>query len=96
MSQLFESFMIICFGISWPLSIAKSIKSKTAKGKSLLFMIFILAGYTFGIISKLISNNVTYVVVFYIINFVMVALDVVLYFRNLAIDKSAEALLYQN
>ncbi len=87
MSQLFEAVMVICFGISWPLSIAKSIKSKTAKGKSLLFISFIEIGYAFGIVSKLISDNVTYVLVFYIINFIMVAVDIALYFRNSKLDK---------
>ncbi len=92
MSQLFEAFMIMCFGISWPLSILKSIKSKTAKGKSLMFMLFILAGYGFGIMSKLIDGNITYVLPLYILNFVMVAVDVTLYFRNLSYDRGNDTL----
>ncbi len=90
MSQLFEAFMVICFGISWPLSIIKSVKSKTAKGKSLMFISFIEIGYAFGITSKLISGNVTYVLVFYVINFIMVAIDMILYFRNHKLDKLTE------
>ncbi len=89
MSQLFESFMVICFGISWPMSIMKSLKSRTAKGKSLMFILFILAGYAFGIISKLISGNITYVLFFYVLNFVMVAIDIALYFRNQNYDRAA-------
>lgn len=90
MAQLFEAFMVISFGISWPLSIYKSLKSKTAKGKSLLFMCFILFGYVCGIAAKLISGNITYVFIFYVINFVMVFADIVLYFRNKKYDKVKE------
>jgi len=82
MSQFFESLMLICFGISWPLSIMKSWKSRTSKGKSAIFLVFILIGYVSGIIAKIISGNVTYVVFFYALNFVLVATDLVLYFRN--------------
>lgn len=87
MSQLFESMMVISFGISWPLSIRKSFISKTTKGKSLLFICFILMGYAFGITSKLLQANINYVLIFYVINFVMVAIDVALYFRNLKYDQ---------
>ena len=94
MSQLFEAFMVICFGISWPLSILKSYRSRTARGKSLPFILFILTGYAFGIASKFIAGQLTYVVIFYILNFVMVSIDIILYFRNAALDRqqvSAEA-----
>ena len=87
MSQFLEALMIICFGISWPMSILKSLKSRTAKGKSLMFMCFILAGYGFGIISKLTAGNITYTLPLYILNFVMVGTDIVLYFRNQGYDR---------
>ena len=87
MSQMFEAFMVIAFGISWPLSIVKSLRSKTAKGKSLIFMLFIFVGYVCGIISKIISGRITYVFVFYVLNLIMVGTDIVLYFRNLKFDR---------
>lgn len=87
MSQFFESLMLICFGISWPLSIMKSWKSRTSKGKSAIFLAFILIGYVSGIIAKIVAGNVTYVVFFYALNFVLVATDLVLYFRNDRLDK---------
>ena len=65
MSQFFEALMVICFGISWPMNIIKSLKTRTAKGKSLLFLLFILVGYVFGISAKLISGNISYVFFFY-------------------------------
>lgn len=90
MSQLFEAFMVICFGISWPLSIRKSFTSRTTKGKSLLFICFILLGYAFGITSKLVSESITYVFFFYVLNFVMVFIDVLLYMRNSQLDKLSQ------
>ena len=50
-------------------------------------MLFILIGYTFGIISKLLTGIITYVFWFYILNFVMVAIDVTLFLKNSKIDK---------
>ena len=44
-AKVLEAIMIILFGISWPLNLAKSIRSKTTKGKSLLFLILIDIGY---------------------------------------------------
>jgi len=91
MGQLFEAFMVICFGISWPVSIIKSLRSKTAKGKSLIFIIFVAVGYLCGITSKLVSGSpLTYVFIFYVINLCMVTFDIGLYFRNARLDRLAE------
>jgi len=87
MSELFEALMIISFGISWPISISKSIKSKTAKGKSLFFLVLILLGYICGITGKLVSRNITYVFIFYVINFICVTIDLCLYFHNAKLDR---------
>lgn len=86
LSLFFEALMVISFGISWPISIWKSIKSKTAKGKSLIFMVFILVGYLFGIIAKLLADQITYVFIFYVLNFLMVSCDILLYARNKKYD----------
>ena len=92
MSQFLEAVMVVLFGISWPLNIMKSVKSRTAKGKSLPFLIFIWVGYIAGIASKLVSdNNITYVFFFYVLNLVMVSIDFCLYFRNVKLDKEREA-----
>ncbi len=97
--ELFEALTIFCFGLSWPISIRKSIISKTAKGKSVFFEIFLLVGYAFGIARKIIEitvNNsggfIFYLgFAFYIINFIAITVDVVLYFRNAKLDKEREA-----
>ncbi|MGB5824034.1 MAG: hypothetical protein WBH44_08140 [Proteocatella sp.] len=89
MAELFETLMVISFGVSWPTSILKSYTSRTANGKSLIFLIFILIGYGFGITSKIISGKITYVFIFYIINMIMVFIDILLYFRNKKLDKKS-------
>ena len=90
MQQIFEVLMIICFGVSWPFNIAKSWNAKTAKGKSLLFELCILVGYLCGIAGKFITGNVTYVLIAYVINVVMVTVDILLTLRNMALDKLAD------
>ncbi len=91
MSELFEIFMVCLFGASWPMNVIKSYKTRTAKGKSLLFLMFIFIGYIFGIASKLIAPSYKwYVLMFYIINITMVGVDILLYFRNRRLDKLSE------
>ncbi len=91
MRELFEAGMVICFGLSWPVSVMKSYRSRTAKGKSVLFVYFILLGYTLAIAGKLITHNINYVFFFYILNWIMVFIDTILYYRNRRLDQAADA-----
>ena len=91
MSELLEILMIVSFGISWPLNVLKSYRARTTKGKSLAFLLLIDAGYVCGIAAKLIAPTFKwYVLFFYVLNFVMVTLDLVLYWRNYRLDKAAQ------
>lgn len=90
MAEIFEVIMVVCFGLSWPISIHKSWVSRTAKGKSLVFELFLIVGYVFGIASKFVSGRINYVVIFYCINLVAVSIDASLYFRNRRLDRLAE------
>ena len=85
--EVLEAAMIILFGISWPISVYKSLKAKTAKGKSILFLSFILVGYFIGILGKIITNNINWVFIFYCINITFVSIDFIIYFINLKRDK---------
>lgn len=93
-----EILMMIAFGFSWPSSIFKTIKSKSTKGKSMLFLILIDFGYVCGIVSKITSIIVTnddkslvaIALIFYIINFAMVTADLALYFHYRSIEKMRE------
>ncbi|MDR0998329.1 MAG: hypothetical protein LBL70_04620 [Treponema sp.] len=88
MSQIFETLMVISFGLSWPANIVKSYRTRSTKGKSLPFCFFVLTGYLCGITSKLISGSITYVLIFYSLNVVMVTTDILLYFRNRRLDRN--------
>ncbi|MBR7097941.1 MAG: hypothetical protein IKC59_00870 [Clostridia bacterium] len=95
MANLLEALTIFCFGLSWPISIRKSLISRTAKGKSLFFEIFLLIGYAFGIARKVIqfttleSSDFLFFLsfFFYVLNFVEISIDVALYFRNKKLDE---------
>jgi hypothetical protein len=78
--SIFEVIMLVCFGISWPISIAKAIRTKLVAGKSPVFLIIIIIGYASGIIHKAI-HSVDWVIILYIINLIMVAIDLILYIR---------------
>lgn len=80
MAEILELIMVLCFGLSWPISIIKTLKTKSAAGKSPFFIGFIVLGYICGIISKILSNNITYVFVFYCINLVTTSFDLCLHF----------------
>ncbi len=88
MAEIFEIVMIVLFGASWPMNVIKSYRARTTKGKSILFLFLIFTGYIFGISGKLISGNFKwYVMFFYLLNTLMVGIDIALYFRNLALDR---------
>ena len=91
MASIFESIMLICFGLSWPLNVIKAYKARTAKGTSLPFILLIITGYIAGITAKLVSGAVNYVLVVYLLNLVIVSMNLVVYFRNAALDKKAAA-----
>jgi len=86
MHKIFELGMLILFGISWPVSIYKSYKTRTVGSKSVIFLFAVIIGYISGIINKFI-NGLDYVTVFYFINLIMVSVDTRLYFRNKKIEK---------
>ena len=93
MSEILEIIMIVGFGLSWPLNVIKSWKARTTKGKSLAFLLLILFGYVCGITSKLIAPQFKwYVLFFYVLNFIMVSADLLMYIRNYKLDKEAGVL----
>lgn len=90
-ARFFEMLFLVCFAVSWPSSIVKSVRSKTAKGKSLAFLLFALCGYLCGITSKLIDESLSYTLFFYLFNCCLVATDLVLYFINARRDRLNDA-----
>ena len=98
MSEILEIIMIVSFGCSWPVNVVKSYKSRTTKGKSLMFLCLIFFGYIAGITSKLVNeaymasfSQKWYVLIFYILNFLMVGADIIMYVRNYRLDQKRKA-----
>ena len=90
--QLCEIAMLCLFGCSWPFNIAKALRAKTAKGKSIGFELLILVGYLVGLFGKLYAYKQTgtlaYSVWFYIADILMVGIDLVLYIVNTKRDRA--------
>ena len=98
MSEILEIAMVLSFGASWPMNVMKSYKARSAKGKSLSFLLLIFVGYVAGIASKFTNEAYMaaigqkwYVLFFYFLNFIMVSADLCMYVRNYRLDKAAEA-----
>ena len=98
MTDLLEALMIVCFGLSWPISICKSWISRTAKGKSLFFEFFIWIGYIFGIVRKFMlfhasTSSLGWLFylgwIFYFLNITEITIDMILYLRNARLDRIA-------
>ncbi len=85
--SILEAIMLICFGAAWPFSIAKSLKSKSTNGKSLLFLVVLILGYIAGILNKLLNNN-DIVLYLYILNLLMVSTDAMLWIRNKKLEQT--------
>ncbi|MDD6012235.1 MAG: hypothetical protein PUC33_05255 [Oscillospiraceae bacterium] len=89
MKEICEIIMLLCFGISWPISVYKSIVSKSTQGKSVVFIAAIIIGYLAGILGKIVSGQINYVLILYCFNLAVVSLDLILYFRNKAGEKKS-------
>ena len=97
MAEILEVVMIVSFGASWPMNVIKSWKARTTKGKSLAFLCLILFGYAAGITGKFMNPvymaefaTKWYVLFFYVLNFVMISMDLIIYFRNKKLDAQRE------
>lgn len=97
LTDLLEAMMILCFGLSWPISIRKSWVSRTAKGKSLFFECFLWIGYVFGIARKFLlwgaaEGSLGWLFylswAFYCLNIIEITIDMLLYFRNVKLDRA--------
>ena len=78
--SFFEAIMLICFGVSWPVSIAKALRTKIVLGKSPLFMGIVWLGYLSGIIHKVL-HSFDWIILLYVFNMIMVVIDIALYYK---------------
>lgn len=91
MPEFLEATMLLCFGASWPISVVKNIKAKTAKSMSVSFILLIIVGYIAGISAKLINHKINYVLIVYLLNLLAVSMNLVVYFINRRHDRAAES-----
>ena len=87
LAKILEVSMLVLFGISWPISLIKSIKSKSTKGKSIIFLFLIDFGYICGMTSKIVSTTFIWstdwwIFAIYAINFSFVTADLIVYLLN--------------
>ena len=87
--SIYEALMLLCFGAAWPFSILRSWRARTSKGKSIFFLFVVLVGYAAGIMNKItLGQHHDPVLGLYLLNVVMVSIDVALYFRNRRLDSA--------
>ena len=87
--KIFEWIMLLCFGLSWPISVYKSLKTKSTQGKSAVFMLAIVIGYVSGIIGKIVNRDISYVLILYCVNLCVVCIDLALFFIHKHSEKHA-------
>jgi hypothetical protein len=86
--SVFEIGMLVCFGISWPVSIEKTLRTKRVDGKSPIFLGIVCLGYVCGIVHKFVYSP-DWVVILYMVNLLLVVTDFALYFRYRTASPSA-------
>jgi uncharacterized membrane protein YczE len=83
---IFEAAMLVCFAASWPFNLTRAYRARTNLGTSLPFMIIIIVGYLCGIANKLVNNDITYVLAFYLFDLALVSIGLLIYARNKTLD----------
>ena len=86
--SVFEAIMMVCFGLSWPMSIYRTWKVKNPVGKSVAFLWLIIVGYAAGIVNKILGK-MDWVVCLYALNLLMVAADLFLVYLYRARNRGA-------
>ncbi len=80
MGTYLEAGMLICFGVSWPLAVIKTYRTKTVVGLSAVFLWFIFFGYVCGIFAK-VFGTLDWVTWLYAMNLALVVLELALFYR---------------
>lgn len=86
LASFLEAAMLVCFGVSWPVAIAKTLRVKKVHGKSFFFLVLVFIGYCCGVGAKFIKSAATgqpveWVTALYALNALMVAFDGALYLK---------------
>ena len=87
LASVFETVMIITFGLSWPMNLVKAVRSRSTGGKSILYDYFVLAGYLCGVTAKILSGTYNLAFYAYFPNIIMVITDIFLFYRNRSYER---------
>ena len=84
--QVLEGVMLFCFGVSWPVAILKTWRTRRTEGKSFAFLVMVFVGYLAGTAAKLFRAHEGSawpepVTILYVLNGAFVATDMCLYLR---------------
>ena len=93
--SIFEALMLMSFGAAWPIQLYKSYTSRRTAGKSVVFSYVVRFGYLAGITHKILYSR-DIVLGLYILNLIMVTIDMVLYYRNKHIEASEAKTTFTN
>ena len=79
--QMFEAGMLVAFGVSWPVDVMKTLRTRRTEGKSLAFMSLVLAGYLLGLGGKLAraagpGEQVEWITALYVFNAIIIFVDI--------------------
>lgn len=85
-SDLFEILMLLGFAAAWPFNIIRAWRARTAIGTSPYFMLVVEFAYLCGMISKVVVADWWPVFPFYVLDFCLVAVALMIYVRNRRID----------
>jgi len=78
--DLLEAGMLICWGISWPVQVLKTYRTKNVAGKSIIFCWLIWIGYALAVIRKVLCDP-DFVIWLYLLNMAFVTTDIMFYYK---------------
>lgn len=84
--QVFEAGMLMAFGISWPVDVMKTLRTKRTEGKSVAFMSLVFCGYILGMCGKLAraigsGEAIEWITALYVFNAAIIAIDIAVTLR---------------
>ena len=82
----FEAIMLICFGVAWPFSISRMLKTKRSFGKSEPFISIVLIGYIAGLLYQWFGDR-DFVIYLYVLNTLLVSVDLFLTIKYRKVTK---------
>lgn len=81
LAEFLEFGMLFAFGFSWPFAIARTYRAKRVDGKSPVFMMIVLVGYSLGIAAHLVEGTKLWLCWVYLLDMALVSTDLALYFH---------------